>query len=127
MVKTETYGADKNILIAPELAFTIPCIVTNTGVTEENGKKIIKAGTPVGGSTNVLENRQTALTIETNAESSSNAQGVVLHDVDVTDGNANATLVVAGVVDLLKLDASVEIKDAQKTKLSRIIFMKGAK
>lgn len=125
MVKTETYGADKNILIAPELAFTIGCVVTNTNVTAENGKKIIKAGTPVGGSTNVLENRQTELTVTNGSDNGSTAQGVVLHDVDVTDGATNATLVVAGVVDLLKLDVTVE--ETAKTALNRIIFMKGAK
>lgn len=119
----ETYGADKNILIAPELAFTIGCVVGNAGVdANEQGKKIIKAGTPVGNATNVLKNRQTVLTTE------GNAQGVVLHDIDVTSGNANATLVVAGYVDLLKLDADVveKVETAEAT-LTKITFMKGAK
>lgn len=122
-IRKETYGADKNILIAPELAFTIGCIVGNTGVdANEDGKKIIKAGTPVGHATNVLENRQTVLTTE------GNAQGVVLHDVDVTNGNNNATLVVAGYVDLLKLDADVVAKvETAKANLTKITFMKGAK
>lgn len=120
-IKKETYGADKNILIAPELAFSIGCIVGNDGVTENSeGRKIIKAGTPVGSTVNVLENRQTVLTV-----GDANAQGVVLHDVDVTDGNANATLVVKGTVDLLKLD--IQITTAAKEKLTNITFMKGVK
>lgn len=120
-IKKEIYGADKNILIAPELAFSIGCIVGNDGVTENSeGRKIIKAGTPVGSTVNVLENRQTVLTV-----GDANAQGVVLHDVDVTDGNANATLVVKGTVDLLKLD--VQITTAAKEKLTNITFMKGVK
>lgn len=120
-IKKETYGADKNILIAPELAFSIGCIVGNDGVTENSeGRKIIKAGTPVGSTMNVFENRQTVLTV-----GDANAQGVVLHDVDVTDGNANATLVVKGTVDLLKLD--VQITTAAKEKLTNITFMKGVK
>lgn len=120
-IKKETYGADKNILIAPELAFSIGCIVGIDGVTENSeGRKIIKAGTPVGSTVNVLENRQTVLTV-----GDANAQGVVLHDVDVTDGNANATLVVKGTVDLLKLD--VQITTAAKEKLTNITFMKGVK
>jgi len=123
---TETFGADKNILIAPELAFTIGCIVGNTGITADtDGKKIIKAGTPVGSATNVLENRQTVLSVTNDATAGSTSQGVVLHDVDVTNGNANATLVVAGYVDLLKLD--VTLNSTAKTALSRIVFMKGAK
>lgn len=123
MVKTETYVADKNILIAPELAFTIGCIVSNSGVVANSeGKKIVKAGTPVGGDTNVLENRQTELTV------GGTAQGIVLHDVDVTDGSNNATLVVEGKVDLLKLDTDVlSAVETAKTSLTKITFMKGAK
>lgn len=132
MIKTETFGADKNILIAPDLAMTIGCIVANTGITADSkGRKIIKAGTPVGGTTSVLKNRQTALIVTNNANAETaaasdgkNSQGVLLHDVDVTDGNANATLVIEGTVDLLKLDVTIAA-DAEKV-LTKINFMKGA-
>ena len=126
MVKSQTYGADKNILIAPELAFTIGCIIGNTGVSAgSDGKKIIKAGTPVGGTTSVLTNRQTVLA-DVGSETKTNAaQGVVLHDVDVTDGNQNATLVIAGFVDLLKIDETVTITDAAKAAMPKITFLNG--
>lgn len=123
-VKTNNYANEKQILIAPELAFSIGCLVGNTGVeADANGKKIIKAGTPVGGSTSVLTNRQTVLT-----KGAENAQGVVLHDVDVTDGDGRATLVIAGYVDLYKLDADVVtiVNEAAKT-LNRIVFLNGSK
>lgn len=123
-VKTNSYANEKQILIAPELAFSIGCLVGNTGVeADANGKKIIKAGTPVGGSTSVLTNRQTVLT-----KGAENAQGVVLHDVDVTDGDGRATLVIAGYVDLYKLDADVVtiVNEAAKT-LNRIVFLNGSK
>lgn len=123
-VKSKDYANEKQILIAPELAFTIGCLVGNTGVdADENGKKIIKAGTPVGGTTSVLTNRQTVLT-----KGASNAQGVVLHDVDVTDGDGRATLVVAGYVDIYKLDADVVsiVSDATAT-LTKITFLNGSK
>lgn len=123
-VKSKNYSNEKQILIAPELAFTIGCLVGNTGVdADSNGKKIIKAGTPVGGTTSVLTNRQTVLT-----KGASNAQGVVLHDVDVTEGDGRATLVVAGYVDLYKLDSDVVsiVSDATAT-LSKITFLNGSK
>ena len=123
-VKSKNYANEKQILIAPELAFTIGCLVGNTGVNADaNGKKIIKAGTPVGWTTSVLTNRQTVLT-----KGASNAQGVVLHDVDVTDGDGRATLVVAGYVDLYKLDADVVsiVSDATAT-LTKITFLNGSK
>lgn len=98
-ITKKEFGNDKQILIAPELAFTIGALVGNSGVTANaEGKKIIKAGTPVGGSTSVLTNRQTVLTV------GGTAQGVVLHDVDVTAGDTNATVVLEGTIDLLKLD-----------------------
>ena len=79
-----------NILIAPELAFTLPCKVVNTGMLEDSdGKKIIKAGTPLVGD---LKARDTAFTAAT-ASTTSGIAGIILHDVDVTaTGNKNATV-----------------------------------
>ena len=122
LVKTTSYGTEKTILIAPELAFTIPVQVTNTGVTADaDGKKIIKAGTPIGGSTNVLENRNTVLVVA----NGSTAQGVILHDVDVTAGQENATMVVAGYVDLNKIAVADQPVADAKEALTKITFMKG--
>lgn len=102
-IETKSFGNDKQILIAPELAFTIGCLVTNTGVSADaEGKKVLKAGTPVGGA-DVLVNRQAVLAKNTDAP-----QGVLLHDVDVTKGQANATLVVEGTIDIEKLDEEVK-------------------
>lgn len=122
-IKSQEFGNDKQILIAPELAFTVGCLVGNTGVTaNEEGRKIVKAGTPVGGATNVLTNRQTVLA-ETTGET---AQGVVLHDVDVTDGDANATLVIEGVIDVLKLEEAVATKlTTAAANLPKITVMNG--
>ena len=90
------------------------------------GKKIVKAGTPVSGD---LTTRGTAFT---KAESSgtpaaSNAVGVMLHDVDVTDGDENASVLLFGFVDLAKLDADVAalITDEVKAALDgKITFLK---
>ena len=102
--------------------FTIPVQVTNTGVTADaDGKKIIKAGTPIGGSTNVLENRNTVLVVA----NGSTAQGVILHDVDVTAGQENATMVVAGYVDLNKIAVADQPVADAKEALTKITFMKG--
>lgn len=121
-IKKQSYGNRKEILIAPELAFTIGCIVSGTGIEAVNGRKILKAGTPVGG-VDVLTNRQAVISKNTDAP-----VGVVLHDVDVTDGDENATLVVKGQVDLLKLDADVvTLVNTAKAKLTNIVFMNGNK
>ncbi len=240
MVKSETYGVEKNILVAPELALTFGARVTNTGLSPDaDGKKILKAGTPLYGN---IRERDTAfvkasltdngtkgvytiqittaasagdkLTIEgvdyecaaaedvagkkfagadaaaqvtsllkmvvcedfvVSADSatdkikftqkvaetgnapvksvtqaaegtlvvgdvttvtagstgtvSSNAVCVLLHDVDVTAGANNATIVVEGCIDLLKLESAVYDminNDAVYAKLNKITFIKGA-
>lgn len=124
-VEKRTFGNDVQILIAPEQAFTIGCLVGNTGITADSeGKKILKAGTPVGASASVLTNRQTVLAKATGET----AQGVVLHDVDVTAGDANATLVVEGVIDLKKLDeATATALTTAAANLPKITVMNGIK
>lgn len=121
MVKINSYAGPKTILIAPELAFSIPVIVTNTGIgADTNGRKIIKAGTPIGGETNVLLNRQTAL-----IKDETNAQGILLHNVDVTEGETNATMLVSGYVDLTRIETDTVPSEIVQNKLNRIVFMKG--
>lgn len=129
-IKTTEYSNETDILIAPELAFAIPVIVTNASVTADSeGKKIIKAGTPLYASTDIFMNRQTKMTTvsTSNTDSTSNtAYGVARWDIDVTDGDTNATLLVAGYVDYLKLDSTVQTAvDTAKTSLTRILFLKG--
>lgn len=123
MVSKETYGVEKHILIANNsYMVTLPAQVTNTGVdADSDGKKILRAGTPVTGN---IEKRDTAFT-KTNGNT---AKAILLHDVDVTNGASNATIVLAGVVDLLKIDETTAalITSDVKTALPRIIFVEGS-
>ena len=125
MVKKTSYDTPKSILIAPEKAFSIPVIVGNTGVSAgSDGRKIIKAGTAVGGDTSVLTNRQTALKVTNDSSNGSKSQGILLHDVDVTDGDANATMLVFGFVDLNKIETAAQPVTEAQTALTKITFMK---
>ena len=122
MVKKTSYTTPKSILIAPELAYSIPVIVGNTGISAgEDGRKIIKAGSAVGGTTSVLTSRQTALQKTTTA---TQAQGVLLHDLDVTDGDANGTMLVFGFIDLNKIDTDAQPASDVQEALTKITFMK---
>lgn len=124
-VQKETYGVEKHILIANNsYMVTLPARVTNTGITaNSDGKKIIKAGTPLYGD---IEKRDTAFTVSGSQGATPSA--IALHDVDVTAGADNATIVLAGVVDLLKLESSVKtaLTSAVKAALPRIIFVEGS-
>ena len=124
MVKTTTYNApEKDVALNPDNLFEIGVQVANTGVTADSeGRKIIKAGTPVGGTTSVLSTRNTVLTVTNSSSTGANAQGVLRHDVDVTAGNANATMIVRGEVDESKCPT---IASEAKTALVHIIFVNG--
>lgn len=102
-ITTKTGLAENQILSAPELAYSLSCRVANTGVNAgADSKKIVKAGTPVYGS---LTARDTAFTIS--GAQDAKPVGIVIHDVDVTEGTANAQVCAFGFVDISKLDAEV--------------------
>jgi len=128
-----SFGFENSILIAPQLAFSLSVIVANTGVSaNSNGRKIIKAGTPLAGA--ISGDRKTAFKVATATKSdagavtASDATCVALHDIDVTDGNVNSAALVGGYVDLLKLDDSVvTLINDHKSYLSHIVFVQGRK
>lgn len=127
-VVKETFGApEKHILIANNsYMVTLGAQVTNTGVTADaDGKKILRAGTPLAGD---ITKRGTAFVKATTTEGVSNATAVLLHDVDVTAGAENGTIILAGCVDLLKLDTATKalVTSAVTTALPRIIFVEGS-
>ena len=98
-----THGTNRKTILVDEFNSTaLSCVVANTGVEADgNGKKIIKAGTPVSGD---LTERNTPFTVD---KTGANPVGVILHDVDVTDGNANSQVVIFGFIDISKLDDEV--------------------
>ena len=105
----------KDILLAPHLAFTISAIVGSTGVTNNaEGRKVIPAGTPVGGTTSVLATRSTVLQVTNTNSNGANAQGVLLHDVDVTNGNANGTLLINGFVNTNRLTSATLLSSGER-------------
>lgn len=125
MVEITKATTPKTILSAPELAYTLPIVVDATGLSaDSNGKKILAAGTPITGD---LMARNTAFKKATTTSNVSNAVGILLHEVDVTGGNANGTIVVSGAIDVAKIDTTTAALYTTEAKaaLNKIIFMKG--
>lgn len=93
-----------------------------TGTVTENGRKILKAGTPLNGD---LTARGTAFV---NAvDNSKPAVGVLLHDVDVTDTDANGSLLIWGFVNLSRLStgATTLLTATRQTELAgKVWFLK---
>lgn len=121
-IKKETYGNVQQILFAVEHQVSVGIVVDETcGVAQTNGRKIAKAGTPVTGD---LDKRTVAFTPATTGETT-NVIGVLLHDVDVTTGNNNGTLLLFGFVNTNRLDETTKGKitaDIKKA-LPKITFM----
>lgn len=110
-VKHETYGNRNQILFAIEHQVSMGCVVAQSVGVVENGRKIAKAGTPITGN---LDERTTAFTKATGG----NAVGVLLHDVDVTVAENNATILLFGFVNVNRIDETTralitaEVKEA---------------
>lgn len=128
MVTTKVFNApEKDVALNPDNLFQIGVLVDNTGVVANaEGRKIIPAGTPVGASTSALTTRNTVLSVTNDSTDGSKSQGVLRHDVDVTNATssapANATMIVRGEVDLSKCPT---IATTSATALTHIIFVNG--
>lgn len=124
MVQVSTnVGALKDILLNKHNAHEIGVQISNTGVSAgTDGRKIIPAGTPIGGTTSALEDRDVVLKVTNSSSDGANSQGILRYDVDVTNGNANGTMIVMGVVDSSKCPA---LDPTVKTALTHIIFQNG--
>lgn len=133
VVKTKYPKNPKQIMLADSQMVSFGVIIGNEGVTaDRNGKKILKAGTPITGdieARNTAFKKATSTTSGEPATKTSNAVGILLHDVDVTAGNENGTIVLFGFVDLDKLDAETFklITAEVKTALSgKVTFLTGS-
>lgn len=122
-IKKETLAAPQQILFNVQNQMSVPILVDKTmaSVTVD-GRKVVKAGTPLNGD---LTARGTAF--KAAADTTAPAVGVLLHDVDITDNNANGTLLIWGFVNLDRLDSATAglITATRKTELAgRVWFLK---
>ncbi|RXZ77259.1 hypothetical protein EBB07_33850 [Paenibacillaceae bacterium] len=110
------YGNRKEILKFPDHYVNLAVTVDDTGIAQNaHGKKIVPAGTIMGGGVIV---DATQLAVKSNDE---NAEGVLFNDVDVTYGPAPGALLIHGFIDLAKLPEPPD-EDAV-TALSQITFI----
>lgn len=103
----QEYGTDKHILAIPDhyvnIAIKIPQAKSVSGiVVEENGRKIVKAGT----------------VYPTN---DAKATGIIFQDYDVTDGDVNAALMIHGFVREDRLPAAVTTEAQAVLPLIRVV------
>ena len=100
-ISKSTYASTKQILANVELQSSVGCVVPQLLGVEVGTKKIAKAGTPIKVN---LMNRGVAVE---KADGTTAMNAVLLHDVDVTSGNANGTALVFGFVNVNRVDSDV--------------------
>lgn len=116
MVKEQVFGNRKTILIGQD-SFYIALPIKVSG----SANAVVKAGEPLTG--DVATRLSTEFTAGT-----SGAVGLLLHEVVLDEkGKGNGTIVVAGCIDKLKVDADVlgRIKTAEAD-LKNIIITEGS-
>lgn len=122
-----TGAAPVQILFNVQNQMSVSIVVDDAYSVTRDGKKIVPAGTPLSGD---LTARETAFVQAKDATSAGNdgkaATGVLLHDVDVTNGDNNGTLLIWGFVDLNKLDTATAalITATRKSEMKNITFLK---
>lgn len=122
-----TGAAPVQILFNVQYQMSVGIVVDDAYSVTRDGKKIVPAGTPLSGD---LTARDTAFVQAKDATSAGNdgkaATGILLHDVDVTNGDNNGTLLIWGFVDLNKLDTTTAalITATRKSELKSITFLK---
>lgn len=122
MKKTE-YLSEKPILFCPDGYVGVSVVVSQTAGESVDGKTIVKAGTPLTGD---LTARTTAFT-KASTDTGSNVVGIAYNNIDVTDGDVNATLMIAGYVNLTMVDSTVEsmlTTDVKTALKGNITFLK---
>lgn len=122
-VKREVFNDVAQILLDPALKYTMGIVVADEVGTNDptTGRKVVKAGTPLTGN---LDARTTPFTAANT--DGSDAVGVLLHDVDVTVGDANGEIVIFGFINMNRIDTTTQAKinTAIQGKLSMIKFIK---
>lgn len=116
-----TYTNKKEILKFPDHYVALAIRVSDAGISANaDGKKIVPAGTILGGG--VLADDSIPAVKATTTSGTSNAEGVLLNDTDVTYGPAPGALVIHGFVATGKLPAAPTPEE--KVALKQITFIK---
>ena len=114
-IKSTTGAAPTQILADVDNQFSVGCVVPATmqSTANDGARKVVKAGTPLKIDLSNLQTAAAAPTTNPAAASGATASdmnAVLLHDVDVTGGNANGTALVFGFVNLNRIDATTVAK-----------------
>lgn len=106
-IRKDTYGATRQILADVQNRSSVGCIVDKELGVTRGSKKIAKAGTPINVDLMNLMSKCKKPTAASEGKSAIPMNAVLLHDVDVTDGDANGTATVFGFVNVNRVESDV--------------------
>lgn len=104
-IKKESAVSPTQILGSTSPYHAISIIVDDTAGTTVGTKKIVKAGTPLKVDLANLQTPATKIAANANIDE---ANVILLHDVDVTAGDANGSGLVIGIVNYNRLESDVQ-------------------
>lgn len=123
MAHAQVFNSGNEILMDFANSLVRPGIVDNTvAVANSEGHKIIKAGTPVGAA-KPFKDDPNNVTLSPVADDT--AQGVVMHDIDVTAGATSGAIILRGDVIKANMDADVQAlwNDTIEKALTHVILL----
>lgn len=122
------YGNKTEILKFPDHYVAVGVTVDDSEITTNaDGKKIVPAGTIVGGgvltdNTKKVSAKNTQGAAAGSAGAAVDAEGVLLDDVDVSYGPASGAMIIHGFIDTSKL-STAPVAEAITALKGRILFL----
>ena len=114
------YGKPVQILANVELQYSVGCRVPKSMGVDVDGRKIVKAGTPI-----TIDLTDTSKNV---AAATTTCNAVILHNVDLThvkeNGAVNGTALVFGFVNLNRVESDVATKLDAITDSEKVTFVK---
>lgn len=110
-IKKETMVSPVQILANVEHQVSVGCLVDDAAGVAVGSKKIVKAGTPLKvdlGNLAAAAGKPTVNPAADAPSSETDMTAVLLHDVDVTSGDANGTALIFGFVNINRLESDVQ-------------------
>lgn len=110
-IRTTQYAKPVQILANVEHQYSVGCRIPKTMGVDVDGRKIVKAGTPININLTDTGTAVKAVTAAGEGVTAAPMNAVLLHNVDVTDvktgGAANGTALIFGFVNLNRVETDV--------------------
>lgn len=100
-------SGDDGILVNEGNSYKLTATVNDPSAKLENGHKYLKAGTLLTAD-KPIELTNDASNVFTPTEDATKAQGLLLHDTNITEGDTASTVLTEGVVNRLMMDEEVQ-------------------